>query len=254
MSYSKEDAFRHVLSMDLNRDTFRYAILDPSSKKIIEEKAFELSDYSKQGVKPYLEEEIFQYDYQNYSLSAGTPRNTLIPTDLFAYTGTKEVFQLNYPKPHEDLDYNRIPEIGIVNIYELPLWIKSLFVIKFPRIKISHRSTVLLKGVFDQPIFSPKVHLFVEDEQFYFLITNRSKLIYYNRFDYKTLADLAYYLLFVFEQKELVLKEYEVKIYGVSNQWEHQKALEDLIHHKTTISHQAEKAQSFLLAKQLLCV
>lgn len=254
MTYTKEDAFRHMLSMDLRGDAFRYAILDPASKKIIQKKTYELNNYSKEGVKSFLEEEVFQFEFQNYSLSAGTHRNTLIPTDLFAHTGPKEIFKLNYPKPHDNLDYNRIPEIGIVNIYELPLWIKSLFVIKFPRIKISHRSSVLLKGVFDQPVFSPKVHLYIEKNQFYFLITNRSRLVYFNHFEYKALSDLVYYLLFVIEQKEFELKDFEVKVYGVSNQWEHKKELEELIGQKVTISHQPEKAESFLLSRQLLCV
>lgn len=254
MKYSKEDAYRHVLSMDLHTDAFRYAILDPEAKKVIHSGQHDLNDFSKDKVKPFLDDPIFGYEFQNYSLSSGGHRNTLIPTDLFSHTAPKEVFQLNYPKPYDNLDYNRIPEIGIVNIYELPLWIKSLFVIKFPRIKITHRSTVLLKGIFDQPVFAPKIHLFVESDQFYYVITNRSKLVYYNRFDYKDLSDLVYYLLFVLEQKELELEDFEIKLYGLPTNWDQKKMFEDLIKANVSLSPMREKGELFLLSKQLLCV
>ncbi|MGB1104789.1 MAG: DUF3822 family protein [Crocinitomicaceae bacterium] len=254
MSYTKDDAFRHVLSMDLHTDAFRYAILDPAAKKVIKSGHHEIPSFSKDKIQPFLDDPIFQYEFQNYSLAAGGSRNTLIPTDLFSHTAPKDVFKLNYPLPHDNLDYNRIPELGIVNIYELPLWIKSLFVIKFPRVKITHRSTVLLKGIFDQPVFSPKIHLLVENDQFYYIITNRSKLIYYNRFDYKELSDIVYYLLFVLEQKELELKDFEIKVYGQSTTWDQKSAFEDLIKTTITLSPLVEKGELFLLSKQLLCV
>lgn len=254
MAYRKEDAYQHALCMDLTEDKFQFSILDPKQKKILHQESLPVTDFSREGIGKLLKNDYLSCDFGTYSLSAGSPRNTLIPTDLFSYSKPAEIFRLNYPEPIDNLDYNRIPELGIVNIYELPLWVKSLFVIKFPRVKLIHRSTVLLKGIFDQPVFNPKLHIFIEEGQFYFMITEKSKLVYYNRFDYKELADLVYYVLFVLEQKELEQAKFDLLVYGVPDNWEHKAELQNFFSIKVKISPKRESAQDFILAKHLLCV
>ncbi|WP_070138598.1 DUF3822 family protein [Crocinitomix algicola] len=254
MGVNKEDAYQCALCMDLTADCFQFAILNPKTKKIISRKRFELSTYSKDELADLLKDELFGYEYLNYSLTTGTIRNTLIPVDLFSFSKPKEIFKLNYPEPFENLDYNRIPELGIVNIYEVPLWIKSLFVIKFPRIKIVHRSTALLKGVFDLPTFSPKLHLLIDEKGFYLLLTQKSKLVYFNHFDYKELSDIIYFVHFVLEQKELDQSDFDIHLYGQKENWKGLKVLQDHFASKIKIANEAETAEDFLLAKQLLCV
>ena len=145
-------------------------------------------------------------------------------------------------------------ELSIVNIYEMPLWIKSLFVVRFPRIKIIHRSTVILRGVFDQAIFKPKINLFVEKEQFYLLITDKSKLTFFNRFDYKSIADLVYYFLFVLEQKELDVNQFELLLFGTDQKWLADSKIQDFFEKKIEIQAKESLAKNFILTKQLLCV
>jgi hypothetical protein len=252
--FKQEEAYQYALCMDLTPDHFQFAIIDPKQKKILHHELHDVSDYSRDGVKLLLDNPLLKHEFATYSLSSGENRNTLIPSDLFSYSKPGEIFKLNYPEPIGDLDYNRISELGIVNIYEFPLWIKSLFVIGFPRVKIVHRSTVLLKGVFDQPTYSPKIHLFVEDEQFYMQITEKSKLTYFNRFDYKEIADLVYYVLFVLEQKEYDQSKFDILFYGLPVEWAVTEKIQDFFSSKVKISDQKEKGSLFILAKQLLCV
>lgn len=254
MSYRKEEAYQHALCMDLTPDKFQFSILDPKLKRILHFEEHAVTDFTRDGVGKLLDNEYLKHEFGSFSLSAGGERNTLIPVDLFSHSKPNEIFRLNYPEPIDNLDYNRIPELGIVNIYELPLWIKSLFVIKFPRVKMIHRSTVLLKGVFDQPVFSPKIHLFIEKNQFYLMLTDRSKLVYYNRFDYKELADLVYYVLFVLEQKELDQSKFDILLYGVPTDWDQKEAFLKFFTSNVKIADQKEKGKDFIMAKQLLCV
>lgn len=254
MSFKETEAYQHALCMDLTPDTFRFSILNPGTKKILEKRDFSIEKFDRESVGELLKDDLFKLDFGNYILSSGSPRNTLIPVDLFSNSKPEAIFKLNYSDPIDNLDYNRIPELGIVNIYELPLWIKSLFVIKFPRVKVVHRSTVLLKGIFDQPTFSPKAHVFIEENQFYLVITNRSKLVYFNRFDYKEPADLIYYLLFVFEQKEFDLEQFDYRFYGINETWEHLEQIQTYLPKKVKIDARIEESSHFLLAKQLLCV
>lgn len=252
--FKQEEAYQNALCMDLTPDHFQFAIIDPTRKKILHHEIHDITEFTRESVKPLLDNPYLKHDFATYSLSSGDNRNTLIPSDLFSYSKPKDIFKLNYPEPLGDLDYNRISELGIVNIYEFPLWIKSLFVIGFPRVRIVHRSTVLLRGIFDQPTYSPKIHLFVEKEQFYMQITEKSKLTYFNRFDYKSIADLVYYVLFVLEQKEYDQSKFEILFYGLHPEWVAKEKIQDFFSSKVKISDQSEKGNHFMLAKQLLCV
>ena len=254
MSIRKEEAFQYILCMDLHPGLLTVAFIDKDSKKIKESRSFEISEFNRDEVTTFFASEEFKFDYHSYVATAGGLRNTLIPVDLFNHTKAEDVFKLNYPAPIDNLDYNRIPELGIVNIYELPLWIKSLFVIKFPRTKLIHPATVLLKGVFSNPTFSPKIHICFYGSSFYLMITAKSKLQYFNRFDFTTIADLVYHVLFVLEQKEMDQTKMDVNLYGVNEKWDKLAEVQGFFANKIKISNQPEGAELFVLAKQLLCV
>ena len=254
MTISKSLAYQHALCMDLKQGRFSYAIVNKAEKKIVDFNVFEDFEYSRQGVEQLSSSEIFKYEYSDYILTAGSIRNTLVPTSIFNHSKPAEIFQLNYSAPFDNLDYNRIAELDIVNIYELPMWIKSAFVIRFPRVKMVHRSTVLLKGIFNQPSSGQKLHLFIEKDSFYFFITEKNKLQYFNRFDYKALADIVYHVLFVLEQKEIPQEKIDFHLYGISQDWTYAKEFRSFFKNEPTISDKSEQAEHFMLAKQLLCV
>jgi hypothetical protein len=254
MSISKQEAFQHALCIDLTADRLQYAIISKSSKKIVVSKSFELTDFSREGVESLLVDEALKYEYEHLTISAGSSRNTLVPFDLFSSTGARDIFALNYKEPFDNVDYNRIPELGIVNIYEFPIWMKSTMVVKFPRIRLIHRSTVFLKGIFDQPTFSGKIHLLVESQQIYLAITNKSKLLYFNRFETPAFSDLAYHLNFVIQQKELQPEDYETVVYGVDESWDKLEEFQSLCPTKVKMYREIEEGKDFMLAKQMLCV
>jgi len=254
MAISKSLAYQHALCMDLKQDKFSYCVVDKTTKKIADFNSFEEFDYSREGLDKLTSSEIFKYDFADYILTAGTVRNTLVPTSIFNFSKPADIFKLNYSAPIDNLDYNRIPELDIVNIYELPMWIKAAFVIRFPRVKMVHRSTVLLKGIFNQPASSPKLHLFIENDSFYFFITEKNKLQYFNRFDYKALSDIVYHVLFVLDQKEIAQEKIDFHLYGIPANWQYFKEFSSFFKNAPKISDQPEQGEHFILAKQLLCV
>ena len=254
MSISKTDAFQHTLCMLLETGKLSVAAVHKDKKTISFHKSFDLPDYSRDGIQDFLKQEEFTYDYDSYIAAVGGNRSTLIPVDLFNNTKAEDVFKLNFPEPYEDIDYNRIAEHGIVTVYELPRWMKSMFVVKFPRSKIVHPVTVLIKGIFAAPTYSPKIHLYITENSFHYLITSKNDLLFYNRFDFSTLADLVYHVLFVLEQKALTQDDFEVNLYGVGKDWQHYTELQGFFANKVVIADARESAQDFMLAKQLLCV
>ncbi len=254
VSFGKENAYQHALCMDLTPDKFQYSIVNLAQKKAVFFSEVEGVDFSKNGIGELLKQLNLPADFASYSLSSGSNRNTLIPVPLFSHDKSTEIFKLNYPAPLDNLDYSRLAELGIVNIYEFPLWIKSLFVSAFPRIKLLHRSTVLLKAAFDQQAFSHKLQLHIDQSQFYLLITRRSDLLYFNRFDYKSLSDIVYYVLYVLEQKEIEQDKIELHLSGVNSKWSELKTFQEFFKTTIRIHEQNELSKDYMLTKQLLCV
>ena len=254
MSIRKEDSYQHALCMDLQVDKLRYAVVSKDTKEIVHHNTIELENYDRDSIEALMLDEELKYDYGSYIATGGGKRNTLMPVDLFNHSKADEIFKLNYSDPIDNLDYNRIPELGIVNIYEIPLWIKSMFVIKFPRVKLVHPTTVLLKGVFDADSWREKVHIYIETESLYMLITSKNKLTYFNRFDFTNLADLVYHVLFVLEQKEIDASKADVALYGIDKDWEKLQEFQEFFKHPVKVSEDTEMSDQFILAKQLLCV
>jgi Protein of unknown function (DUF3822) len=254
MSIRKEAAYEHILCMDLQSDGLRYAVINKSSKKIIQSTKIEFDQFDRDTLKPLLVAEELSYDYSSFVVTAAGKRNTLVPVEIFNHSKAVEIFKLNYPEPIDNLDYNRIPELGIVNVYELPVWMKSLFVIKFPRVKIVHPVTVLLKGVLNQNAWGEKVHIYIEADSFYLLITAKNKLKFFNRFDQTNTADMVYHILSVLKQKEIDQGKVETIFYGVSANWDQKQEFQEFFKNPIKIFEDTEMSDQFILAKQLLCV
>ena len=160
MAFNQSEAFKHALCMELQNDTFRFSIVDIKTKKSVMEKSFTLLLFNKEELNTIISDDIFKLDFKSMSLTVSTNRHTLVPVSIFNNSKPKDIFALNHQAPYDNIDYNRIPELGIVTIFELPIWIKSVFVIKMPRVKIIHTSTVLIKAIFKTPVFTPKLHVF----------------------------------------------------------------------------------------------
>ena len=124
--------------------------------------------------------------------------------NVFGESKPNEIFNLCFGSTNEDVDHNRFYEQGLVNIYEIQDWIKSFFVIRYPRITIQHENTHVMRGIFSGNAYSPIVHIVIQDEHFSLLISSKNKLDFYNVFEYKNVDDIIYHTMFVWEQKEIV--------------------------------------------------
>lgn len=248
------DAFKHVLCMDLDAQRLSVAVIDKAQEKIKHHQEFKLDEFNREAIDPILKEELFKQNYAGICLTYGAERNTLIPVDLFNHSSAKDIFKLNFPEPHENIDYTRIPELGIVNISEVPIWIKSAFIVKIPRTKIIHRTTALLKGVFSGDTFKPQVHLHLNENDFHLMLADKRELKYYNRFDQAAVSDIIYHTLYVLEQKEWKPEETKFFIYGKSKGWEGLNELKKFIHSSIEIAQEPENSSQFILKNQLLCV
>jgi len=251
---TESDAYRYALCMELQQNGFRYALVEPQSKEVFYYNSIEFENANEKDLIELLEEPYFKFDYQSVLLTVSTPRHTIVPNAIFNASSPKEIFELNHLTPIDNLDYRRLPELGLISIYELPLWIKSVFVRRFLRAKINHHSTVLLKSIFVTNHFRPKVYVYKENNLFYLAITDKSKLIYFNLFESSKIVDLVYYYLFTLEQNGYEPENVPLTIFGLDKDDSDYKMLDDLLSSTIELSKKEGQQNLFMLTNQLLCV
>ena len=167
---------------------------DSSKDEIIKEK---LS-------KEFESNSIFQQEFDEITLSWSSDKTTLVPNAIFGESNPQAIFKLCYGENEADVDYNRISELGIVNVYEIPEWIKRFFVIKFPSINIQHEGSIILRKALNENAFKLKATVVIYKNHFQLIISKHNELIFYSNFDYQSSEDIIYHIMFVLQQKELL--------------------------------------------------
>ena len=151
-------------------------------------------------------------DFDEITLSWSSDKTTLVPNSVFSESSAQAIFELCYGKNQVDVDYNRISELSVVNVYEIPEWIKRFFVIKFPRINIQHEGSMILRQVLNENAFKLKCSLLIYKSHFQLIISKHNELIFYSNFDYQAAEDIVYHLMFVLQQKELLSKQGSIEL------------------------------------------
>lgn len=157
-------------------------------------------------------------EFDEVTLSLSEKRSTLVPNNVFAESDPYSIFRLCFGKntSKEEIDYNRISEIGIVNVFEMPVWVKSYFVIKFPRIVMQHEGTHILRKALHSNAFKLKATAVIYENYFQLSIVKHNQLEFYSFFDVQSAEDVIYHLFFVLQQKELVEKGSIELVKGIS--------------------------------------
>ena len=119
--------------------------------------------------KTIAESPFLSEDFDEVTLAWNSNKSTLVPNAIFAESDAQSIFQLCFGDQinKSDIDYNRIWEAGVVNVFEIPTWIKSYFVIKFPRIILQHIGTHALRSSLDNNAFYLKATLIINEGYFY---------------------------------------------------------------------------------------
>lgn len=150
-----------------------------------------------------LDSGIAHESFDEYLVSWSSKQTTLVPANVFTETTPSDIIKLCFGNQitSNDIDYNRLAEIGLVNVFYIPLWVKSFFVIKYPRAIIQHEATHILRGIFAGSTFKLKTVLVVYQTYFLVCIVKENKLQFYSVFDFQQVEDIVYHLMFTLQQK-----------------------------------------------------
>lgn len=172
---------------------------------------FEFYNRAEQSYKDQLltaieESGLKNQNFDEYTISWFSSKTSLIPANIFGESNKDNIFKLSFGDgtPTSSIDYNRIPENSLVNVFDMPQWVKSFFVMRYPRAVIQHESTMVLRKLFDGSLFQSRIVLISHDTNFMLILTYEGKLQFYSIFDYQSAEDIIYNLLFTLQQKNRV--------------------------------------------------
>lgn len=233
-----------------NQEVHRTYSVDFSTSKVEDQKNI-LS-------KAFEESNFLKSDFDDITLSWSHRRSTLVPNAVFAESTPGSIFQLCFGKEigNEEIDYNRISELSIVNVYQIPLWIKSFFVIKYPRAILQHEGTHLLRKVLGGNAFKTKASIVFYKDYFFLSIVKHNQLEFYSFFDMQNADDVVYHVFFVLQQKEM---ENEVGTIELINGLNSSREVIDEVKSKFDRLSELKKTKitienEFTAKAQLLCV
>jgi len=204
------------LTIHISRTSVHVAEVLRSNQEIVRQNSVELLENTPDGYKKRLKE-IFddlnlRDDYAEYTMAWGTPNQALVPLSAFNETSAKSVFQLMFGEGIDEkmIDFNRLMELSMVSVFEIPDWVKSFFIMRFPQIVFKHEHAMTLRALFQKNTFKRKITISFSDEYMNISIINKNELTFSNSFDFQTPEDVLYHLLFVLEQEGLTNEEGEI--------------------------------------------
>ncbi len=201
------------LSIQINLDGLSFCIFNPVLNYVegIYNFPMNFNYKNKQDIEKEIytileSEEDLRQDFNNIKVYHNTPIFTFIPQALFH--GKKNAIEyLKYSIDISSLkenfvEYDRIVPIDTVNVYIPDISINNILIEYYGAFEYQHFASSLLRMLLRHYASHAYVIMYVYAEQnsFYFVMFRDIKLYYFNRFEYQTLDDLLYYILFSIEQ------------------------------------------------------
>lgn len=193
------------LIVDIDSESVRFTRLDGVT--VEKEFHFKFKDKSDFAYKDQLDLFLTKSDFRSlewdeFSLSWFSEKSSLMPFAIFNESNYVKIFELAYGNSTDEknIDFNRIPEFSVVNIYEIPMWVKSFFVTRFPRMVLQHEGSHAIRGLISGAGFGLNILISLHENQFLLLATYQNELKYYNTFEYHTAEDIVYHTAHVLQQ------------------------------------------------------
>ncbi|WP_255321173.1 DUF3822 family protein [Capnocytophaga stomatis] len=151
-------------------------------------------------------EEDLRQDFNNIKVFHNTPIFTFIPQALFM--GKKEAIEyLKYSIDVSSLkenfvEYDRIIPIETVNVFVPDIFINNILIEYYGTFEYQHFASSLLRMLLKHYASHAYeiMYVYAEQSSFYFVVFRDKKLYYFNRFEYQTMDDFLYFILFSVEQ------------------------------------------------------
>jgi hypothetical protein len=161
--------------------------------------------------------ELTKNKFKEVHMSFSHAASTFVPSALYVEEDKEKYFLMNHTlHPDEKIMADYIGSLDAYTIYALDNSLSDYFKGLFSGIHFHHVSTILVQNILIENKNRQSASLFahVKPDHFELLMLKDHKLIFYNRFSYKTAEDFIYYILFVCEQLQLNPENAEIQLLG----------------------------------------
>ena len=198
------------LTIHISRTSVHVAEVLRSSQEIVRAEELLLHESNpvqyKLKLNEFFNEKGFNKDYVEVSAAWSTAQHAVIPLAVYNDSSKEALFNFLF-EPNEEntkLDFNRLMELSLVSVFEIPDWVKSFLVIKFPRIILKHEHAIFLRAIFQANTFKRKVFLSLCDDYINIAIVYHNELCFSNSYEYVNADDMIYYFMYVIENQKLL--------------------------------------------------
>jgi hypothetical protein len=227
-SFDPTDTTASVLCLEVGRDRFRFLVQDSRRRGVyLEDYTFPslLTDRPMVGILPdvFREHPILSAgSWHEIRIAVNSPSFTLVPKLLYRkeYAGSYLALMRGSTLPaHEFAQAYAHESEGFLSVFNLEHPLADYFSEAYPLQPISfvHQTGALIQATahLDRQLLTPtNIHLYFEDEFVTIIYRKERQLRYCNRFGYKNVQDLAYYILYVLDELELNPETIHVLLYG----------------------------------------
>ncbi|MCK8494104.1 DUF3822 family protein [Spirosoma sp. RP8] len=227
-SFDSLKTAQSVLCLEVGRDRFRFMVRDERRRGCyLEEYTFSslLTERPLTDVLPDLfrtHPVLSDGPWQEVRIGINTPSFTLVPKPLFRKEYASSYLALmrgsSLPAHEFAQSYTHDTE-GFLSVFNLEHQLVDFFSGSYPLQPLTfiHQTGALIQATadLDRQLLTPhNVWLYFEDEFVSVLYRDKHQLRYCNRFGYKNVQDLAYYLLYVLDEQKLNPDEVTLFLYG----------------------------------------
>ncbi len=211
------------LTIHISRTSVHVAEVLRSSKEIIRAESTTLHESNptayKEKLSSFFDQQNFDKDYEEVTVAWSTNLQALIPLRVYNDSDPKAIHQLLFGNAGDDrsIDFNRLMELSMVSVFEIPDWVKSFFVIKYPRVTIKHEHAMMLRATFQSSVFDRAIHISLCDDYMNIFLVHHNELKFSNAFEYQTTDDILYHAMYVMEQEGWKDENIKLAAYYLSN-------------------------------------
>lgn len=222
-------ATKSVLCLELASQRFRITLLDPQRRMVWLDEYAQPSLLDEQPVLSYLpalfkEHPLLSYDaFEHIRVSVLSPTFTLIPTPLYRreYASSYLALMRGHQPPPTELAHAYEHKEGFVSVFGIDRDITEFMSGQYPMQPFTyvHPHTALIRatqGIDGQLMSKQNLYLYFEDEYVTVLFRQDHQLRYCNRFGYKNVQDLTYYVLYVLDELGVDPETVNALVYGES--------------------------------------
>ena len=210
--FDEGNSLTYDLTFEMGEKTFTYSVLDTEKNKFIAIGSF----------RNHLHEVVknFPWLQKPFHLVRGIISNTrftLVPEALFEVSEKDQYYNFIQEKEaNENIFYDKLDHLGLYSVYCIPGHSHREIFGVFPGFRSCHISSVLIGNIWMhvKNMTGRKVFLNLRDGQFDLLVFDGKQLLYCNGFNFRTPEDIAYYVIFVFEQLNLNPEEIRLCLLG----------------------------------------